>query len=216
MIDLSLNVTTGMQTCGVPWHTDVSIEAMGTIETVGRNTKRIVIGSHSGTHMDAPSHFYEAGKNMEALDIECMCGNVSIIDLSECAPGTVVTPDMLPEEKLTERVLLIYGWYVHWNTENYYKDFPVLSIEAAKKMLDAGVRFVAMDTPSPDSAQAISLNEDSPVHKLFLGKEMIIVEYLCNTKQIDINKQYEIFALPLKLVGSDGSPCRVFLREKGE
>ena len=62
IIDLSLTLDNQCQTCGVPWHTEVAVERMGTIDKVGRNTSRFVLGSHSATHMDAPSHFFE-GKN---------------------------------------------------------------------------------------------------------------------------------------------------------
>lgn len=214
IIDLTMEIVSGMKTCNTPWHSDVNIEAMGSIQEVGRNTKRIVLGSHSGTHMDAPSHFIEDGIGIDQLCLETMCGDISIFDLSYCGPKTVVTPDMLDENLLSDRILLKYGWYTMWDTEEYYESFPILSMGTAEKIVRAGVKFVAMDTPSPDAARAILEKDDSPVHKLFFQNNIIIVEYLTNTDAIDRNKKYEIFALPLKVTGSDGAPCRVILREQ--
>ena len=62
--DLSFDIETGMPTCGTPWHQVVSITQMGKINDVGRNTHAILLGSHSGTHMDAPYHFIEDGITM--------------------------------------------------------------------------------------------------------------------------------------------------------
>lgn len=214
IIDLTMDIASGMKTCKTAWHSDVKVEVMGSIQEVGRNTRRIVVGSHSGTHMDAPLHFIEGGIGIDQLNLEVMCGDVNILDLSYCGPRTVVTPDMLDENLLSERILLKYGWYTMWETAEYYEGFPILSIEAAEKIVHAGVKFIAMDTPSPDSARAIQEKDDSPVHKYFFEHNVIIVEYLTNTDAINRDKQYEIFALPLKVAGSDGAPCRVILREK--
>lgn len=214
IIDLTMDIASGMKTCKTAWHSDVKVEVMGSIQEVGRNTRRIVLGSHSGTHMDAPLHFMEGGIGIDQLNLEAMCGDVNILDLSYCGPRTVVTPDMLDENLLSERILLKYGWYTMWETAEYYEGFPILSIEAAQKIVHAGVKFIAMDTPSLDSARAIQEKDDSPVHKYFFKHNVIIVEYLTNTDAINRHKQYEIFALPLKVAGSDGAPCRVILREK--
>ena len=75
------------------------------------------------------------------------------------------------------------------------------------------MKLMAMDTPSPDNGNAISELDDSPNHKTLLAADVVIVEYLNNTDRIDFRKEYEIIALPLKVVGADGSPSRVVLRE---
>lgn len=100
--------------------------------------------------------------------------------------------------------------------KEYYKDFPFFSIEAAEYLVKSGIKLIALDTPSPDSGQNIKLGGkyDSPVHKLFLENEIIIIEYLTNTDKINCDKKLKIVALPLKLKGIDGSPARVIIMEE--
>ncbi|MBQ7582165.1 MAG: cyclase family protein, partial [Lachnospiraceae bacterium] len=208
LIDLTLDVETGMPTCGTPWHQTVEIRSLGKLAEVGRNTSSILLGSHSGTHMDAPKHFIDNGKGIETLSLDLLCGPVTMVDLRNKQAGDVVTLDDVRELNITERMLFIFGWYKHFKTDRYYKDFPYFSGEAVDWLMEKGMRLMAMDTPSPDTGSAIydtdAQEADSPNHKKMLAKEIIIVEYLCNTDMIDLSRQYELIALPLKLKGSDG------------
>ena len=216
-IDLSFLIESEMPTCGTPWHQTVKIHQMGTISEVGRNTHQIVIGSHSGTHMDAPYHFYQNGETIERLDLELMCGEISIVDLSFYGKGDVVTLNAIKHQKVTKRMLFVFGWNKYWKKDAYYKDFPYFSQEAIKYLIKNGMRFIAMDTPSPDNGNIIkNMKEDSPNHKELLANGVIIVEYLTNTQYLDKNKKYRIMALPLKIAGADGSPCRVIAEEVNE
>lgn len=212
IIDLSLLIETGMPTCGTAWHQTVEIAQMGKLDEVGRNTSKIVLGSHSGTHMDAPAHFIEGGNAIESLDLEILCGPVKVIDFTGLNSKVVKRQDF-EQISLDERILLKFGWNKMWKTSDYYKDFPYLELDAAEYLIQQGVKLIAMDTPSPDTGSAIGAIDDSPVHKLFLKNGIVIVEYLTNTELLEDNKKYEIIALPLKLSGSDGSPARVVVRE---
>ena len=213
--DLSLDIETGMPTCGTPWHQTVEITHMGTIGGVGRNTHRIVLGSHSGTHMDAPYHFIEDGITMEKLDTDLMWGRASVIDFRNKGAGDTVTVPDVKNLKITERMIFVFGWYHNWKTDRYYKDFPYFETDAVQYLLDNGMKVMAMDTPSPDYGGAIKeKNEnDSPNHKLLLKSGVLIIEYLNNTDVLEGGKEYELVALPLKVKGSDGSPARVLARE---
>lgn len=214
IIDLSFMVESNMPTCGTPWHQKVVVEKMGTLDEVGRNTHRIILGSHSGTHMDAPLHFIESGKGMETLSLDLLCGKVSIVDFSRFGQGDIVSLDDVKALNITERMLFKFGWYKNWKTEQYYKEFPYFSQQAICYLLEKGMRLMAMDTPSPDCGNAISdLENDSPNHKILLQEEVIIIEYLNNTDALKTQKEYELIALPLKVKGSDGCPCRVIARE---
>lgn len=214
VIDLTLPVETGMPTCGTPWHQKVSIERMGKISEVGRNTSKIILGSHSGTHMDAPLHFIEGGNDIKSLNLDYLCGAVTVVDLSRYGQGDVVPLSAVEHVKVTERMLFRFLWYKNWKTSRYYDKFPYFSGEAIDFLIDNGMKVIALDTPSPDDGGAITdLSNDSPNHKKMLRKGIIIVEYLNNTEVLDASKKYEIIALPLKLVGSDGSPSRVIARD---
>lgn len=214
IIDLSLTLDSACQTCGVPWHTTVTVERLGTIGEVGRNTSRFVLGSHSATHMDAPSHFFDGMNNIDQLDLNLCIGEVTCVDMRGKKANDVVTLADVRGLAVTERMLFVFGWDQWWKTAEYYKNTPYFEKEAIEFLLDRGMRFMAMDTPSPDTTSSIGKKDDSPMHKLLLSREVIIVEYLCNTSEIDFEKKHEIIALPLKIKGADGCPARVVLREE--
>ena len=213
--DLTFDVETGMPTCGTPWHQVVEISRMGKIETVGRNTSKIVLGSHSGTHMDAPMHFIDNAKDISKLDLNLLCGEIEIVDFTKFKQGDVVEIEDVKKLKIAERMLFRFDWFKKWKTDDYYFKFPYFSTGAVEFLYEKGMRLMALDTPSPDDGSAIKNVgvEDSPNHKFLLNKEVIIVEYLCNTDMLETNKKYEIIALPIKVVGSDGAPSRVIVRE---
>ena len=213
IIDLSLTIDNECQTCGTPWHQKVMIEKMGNLETVGRNTSRIVLGSHSATHMDAPLHFINGAHGIDKNDLDICVGDVTCVDFRHIGVGEVVSVADIKNLNISTRMLFVFGWFKNWKTKEFYKGFPYFSKEAVKYLIDNGMKLMALDTPSPDNGSAINEKDDSPNHKLLLQKDIIIVEYLCNTDKIDFKKKYEIIALPLKIANSDGSPSRVILRE---
>lgn len=215
IVDLSFEIESNMPTCGTAWHQCVEINAMGTIESVGRNTHKILVGSHSGTHMDAPFHFLNDGKRVQDLDISKMIGPVTIVDFRSIGYGNVVSLEDVHKIEVTNRMLFVFGWYRNWKTDRYYDEFPYFSQEAVKYLIDKGMKLMAMDTPSPDAGSAISdiEGEDSPNHKLLLRNEILIVEYLNNTEELLDGRKYELISLPLKIRDSDGSPARVLARE---
>ncbi len=213
--DLSYNIEENMPTCGTPWHQKVEITHLGKIDTVGRNTQRIVLGSHTGTHMDAPYHFIEDGITMEALDINLMWGNITVVDFRNKRQGDVVTLDDVKKIEVKERLLFVFGWYHNWKTDDFYKDFPYFETDAVKYLLNGGMKVMAMDTPSPDNGNAIKVigECDSPNHLMLLKSKAFVIEYLCNTDVLVGGKEYEMISLPLKVKGSDGSPARVLIKE---
>lgn len=217
IIDLTLKVESKMPTCGTSWHQNVQIEQMGTLEEVGRNTSSILLGSHSGTHMDAPRHFIDEGSGIDSIDLNILCGDVNIVNLRNKEAGDIVHLSDIKRIKITTRMIFAFGWYKHWKSERYYKHFPYFSEEAINYLIKNGMRLMALDTPSPDCGDAIhsidGRDSDSPNHKMMLKNGIVIVEYLNNTDLIDLSKKYEIIALPLRVVGVDGCPSRVILRE---
>ena len=214
--DLTFDVETGMPACGTPWHQTVEISRLGTLETVGRNTQKIVLGSHSGTHMDAPYHFINDGITMEALNTDLMWGKITVVDFRTKGQGDIVTLDDIRKIKVSERMLFAFGWYHYWKTNQYYDRFPYFETEAIEYLLNNGMKVMALDTPSPDDGSAIMEKGecDSPNHLLLLKGEALIIEYLNNTDVLVGGKEYEMVSLPLKLKGSDGSPARVLIKEE--
>lgn len=214
LIDLTLNLETDMPTCGTKWHQKVKVEQLGKIDDVGRNTSKIVFGSHSGTHMDAPKHFIQNGKTIEQLDMNNLIGPAKVVFFTNKKSGSIVELEDVENIEVTEKMIFVFGWYKNWKTDRYYKEFPYFSEEAIKYLVKKGMKTIAMDTPSPDNGGNINDKKcDSPNHKYMLKKGIVIIEYLNNTKKLKKDKKYKLIALPLKIKGSDGSPARVIVEE---
>ncbi len=210
IIDLSYPISEGMLRFQAPWHPDVKLEAMGSIETVGRNTTRISLGSHTGTHMDAPRHFIGDGASIESLPLSLLVGKVSIMDFSSMGPNSAVAPGMFENKKLGKRVIFRFGWGRKWGDLGFYKDYPFFSPESARLLAAKGVELLCMDTPSPDDSRIrLGSEEDSKIHKIMLSSGITLVEYLANLDQVDDMDGWSIIAMPLKIAGADGSPARV-------
>ena len=165
MIDLSLLIDNNCMTCGTPWHEKVKIEKLGALETVGRNTSRFLLGSHSATHMDAPLHFIEGEHGIDGIDPERCWGPVTCVDLHRKKCGSIVGLDDVKSLEVTERMLFVFGWWRYWKTPHYYERFPFFSTEAIRYLVESGMKFMALDTPSPD--------DGSGIQKIVLGNIFI-------------------------------------------
>lgn len=213
IIDLTFAVDNECMTCGTPWHEPVQLKQLGKLQEVGRNTTSIHLGSHSGTHMDAPAHFYDHVYGIDEIDLSQVCGYVSIVNFTGKGKGELVGLCDVKSISVTSRMIFVFGWYKYWKTDGYYEDFPFFSQEAVQYLVEKGLRVMALDTPSPDSVKDIGNKEDSPNHKFLLKKGVVLIEYLTNTNKLLNGKNYSLVALPLKLKGIDGSPARVIVIE---
>ena len=217
IIDLTFPIHEGMATFPSHWHPVVEITQLGRHGIENRETRKMVLGSHTGTHCDAPRHFVPGGQTIDELLLEVLIGPATVVDFSDCQPGQEIGSAEL-EGKLgnrtPERLLLRYNWSRHWGKMAYYQDYPFISQDAARWLIRRGVKLVGMDTPSPDNpkhSQGTAL--DSPVHKVLLENGVILLEYLCNFKELQ-RPEVELIALPLKISGGDGAPARCVAIEK--
>lgn len=217
IIDLTYPLHEGMTSFNAPWHPPFEMHQLARIGHEGRETRKIVFGSHTGTHLDAPLHFVPGGGTVDALDLNVLVGPVSILDFSHLPENTAVTPEMIPAHKVSTRMIFRFGWSRYWGTKKFYTDYPFFPAATAHFLVERGVKLVGMDSPSPDDARItctyaeLGSDKDSPAHKVFLPARVILVEYLTNLDQVTDPDGWTLAALPLKLKGCDGAPSRVIL-----
>jgi kynurenine formamidase len=177
----------------------------------GRETRKLVLGTHTGTHMDAPLHFIENGASIDQAALDLFVGRASVLDFTPCKPLQKI--DIADLERrmpngVPPRIILQTDWSEHFGRLKYYNEYPFLSESAAKWLVEKGVRLIAMDTPSPDNpAHSRNSGKDSPNHQVILGAGVHLVEYVCNLKALT-QREVELIVMPLKLQGCDGSPVR--------
>ena len=204
-IDISVPIHDGMLSW--PSNPDVEITQHGTIADKGSNSLKIVAGSHFGTHADAPKHFVDDGRTIDAIEPERFIGKVLVVDLTGVAKdalGPAELEPVVPEG--TERVILKTA-----NTTNgllqkpFTEDYVALSGDGSKWLADRGVRLVGIDYLSVQKR-----GPDRRGHTELLGKDIVILEGLW---LVDAPAgEYELIALPLRIKDGDGAPARVLLR----
>jgi kynurenine formamidase len=216
IIDLTFPLEEGMTTFPVHWHPPVEITQLGRFGIEDRETRKITLGTHTGTHLDAPRHFVPGGKTVETLDLNVLVGPATLIDFSGLDPlHEISIADLrIHLDTIPKRLVLRFDWPKYWGTLRYYENHPFLSDSAAEWLAEGGMKLLAMDTPMPDSPKnGRGTANDSPVHKILLRKEVILCEYLCNLDKIS-QKEFQLIALPLKINGADGSPMRCIAIER--
>jgi arylformamidase len=169
------------------------------------NVSAVALGTHTGTHIDAPAHCFAGAAGVDALPLEILCGPAFVLDLAaDGATAGPITPDVLaavPAGCL--RLLLRTHDGRLWNGEP--TPDAALNEDAAQRLIERGVRLAGIDRPSIAPA-----HEPLPVHRLLLGTGVIILEGL--ELRAAPAGPCELFCLPLKLAGADGAPARVALR----
>jgi len=217
IIDLTMLIEEGMQTFASHCHPIVEITQLGRHGIENRETKKIVLGTHTGTHIDAPRHFIKDGKTIEFIQLEQINGNATVVDFSSCKDKTEITINDLKKELegySCERIVLRFDWDIKaLGSSRYYKDHPYLSESAATWLVERGCKLIALDTPQPDNPEnGFGTEKDAPVHKILLSNNVIIAEYLVNLSQIT-HKTIQLIVAPIKIKDGDGAPARCFAIE---
>lgn len=165
----------------------------------------MVMGTHTGTHIDAPSHYLKGGRTVDEIPLERLAGPARVLDCSDA--GSVIDPGCLDGRLAGTRTLLLKTWFS--DRQEFDPGYPSLSLEAAQALVDAGITCLGTDAPSIEE-----LHCDGSVHRLLLGSGMVILELL------DLSAvpegDYFMVALPMRLKGADGSPVRAVLWDKEE
>jgi arylformamidase len=217
IIDLSLSLHEGMMTFPTHWHPVVEISILGRHGIEGRETRKVTLGTHTGTHTDAPLHFIPNGKGIDEVPLEVLVGEATVLNFAPAQPNHEIGIPALKEKlggKVPTRLILRTDWSDCFGKMTYYNNYPFFSQEAARWLVDGGCRMIAMDTPSPDNpAHSRNSGNDSPNHKVLLGAEVVLVEYLCNLRSLS-KPVVELVVLPLKIKGADGAPTRCVAIER--
>lgn len=166
------------------------------------NVSELDMGAHSGTHVDAPSHFLEGGAGAETLPLEILIGPAEVVDADAATTAldlmTVRNLELPPQG--TERVLFKTRNSQLWDRDEFTRDFVRLDEEAAAYMVERGARLLGIDYLSIGDAAA---------HRVLLSAGVVCIEGL-DLREIEPGS-YELVCLPLKLAGSDGAPARAVL-----
>ena len=168
------------------------------------NVTRITLTTHSGTHLDVPSHCRDGGATVDHLPLSLLLGKARVLDLR--GTGAIGRRELarLPVRG-EERVLLLTDNSLLWESPGFQDDFTHLTDDGAAYLIEAGVRLVGIDYLSIEGiASGIT------VHRMLLDAGVVILEGI-NLAEVEPG-EYELICLPLKIAGGDGAPARAILR----
>lgn len=167
------------------------------------NTALLSTSTHTGTHVDAPYHYDEAGQKLGEVPLNVYVGPCRVLHV----PGHPVVPERVLEGlgELPPRVLLFTGQRARWDA--FPADFSALSPGLVRALAARGVKLIGTDAPSVDPLTSKTLD----AHHACREAGVYILEglNLAGVPQGD----YELICLPLPLADADGAPARAVLRE---
>ena len=169
------------------------------------NVSTLTLSPHVGAHADAPLHYDPQGAPVGALDLAPYLGRCRVIHAIACGP--LVEPRHVEHAlaDLPPRVLV--RTYRRMPVDRWDAALAAYAPETIRLLADAGVRLVGIDTASIDPAASKTLDS----HQVIRQRDLRVLE---NLVLDDVPEgDYELIALPLKLMAADASPVRAVLRE---
>jgi arylformamidase len=197
------------KTIPVPGHPCPRFEPLTTLERDGVRNTTVTMSIHTGTHIDAPSHFIEDGAAIDEIPIDRFHRPGVRLDLGAMAqPGEPITLEHLqnagfdPSEVRDKIIMLASGWSDQaWESERLYETNPYLAQDAAEALADASPSALGLDFAVDDA-------KPWPNHTILLGAGVLLIENLMRLPELP-RDGFDVMAFPLKLVGENGGPTRV-------
>ncbi len=206
IFDISLPVSPKLPVW--PGDPPVELELVSSMDAGAHdNISRLACSVHTGTHVDAPHHFLNDHRSVDALSLDVLTGPALVIQIPESVD--LVTAVILENAAIpsgTSRLLLKTRNSQLWERgeKEFIKDFVGVSLDGAEWLVQAGVKLVGIDYLS-----IAPYKQSIPTHTALLKPGIVILEGL------DLSAvspgSYDLYCLPLKLVGSDGAPARAIL-----
>jgi arylformamidase len=204
-IDISVSLRDGM----VNWPGDppVRINRILDVERGDSHTlSAISMGSHSGTHIDAPLHFIKSGKGISDMPVDVAVGRARVLEIEDAV--SMKPAELVPFGiRRGERILFKTRNSELWRSDRFVEDFVFLTDEAADFLAARRVKVVGVDYLSVGAFKG-----GGHAHRALLGAGVWIIEGL-DLSQVSPGG-YDLICLPLKLDRGDGAPARAIVRRR--
>ncbi|MBN1592296.1 MAG: cyclase family protein [Candidatus Coatesbacteria bacterium] len=205
LIDISISLSA--RTVTYPGDPNVVIETIkgddpGDVALV----HKFCMGSHSGTHIDAPAHMIREGNALQKIDLNKLIGPCSVVDCTDCEQA--IDADRIRKSKLPlrTRVLLRTRNSEIISGGEFRRDFVHLTPDGASFLAERGVCLVGIDYLSIGASGPAGVE----THRQLLSRDIVILEGLDLSRALE--GEYDLICLPLKLDVPDGAPVRAVLR----
>ena len=204
LFDISVPVMNG----GVvyPGNPEIHIEPQQDMAKGGSsNVSLLSIGSHTGTHVDAPKHMIPGGAGVESIPLDALTGPALVIEFDNDVMA--VTEAYLRAQLVagSERILLKTRNSGFIRQRDFHRDYTYLAPDGAEYLVSLGVRLVGIDYLSIEQFHS----GHHRTHKTLLSRGVVIVEGI-DLSDVPPGK-YQLYCLPILLQGIDGAPARAVL-----
>jgi arylformamidase len=205
IIDLSCLIEEDMGVIEFPTTPPV-IKDITSLEEHGYLVHQFEFTSLTGTYLEASTHIFPDGEKLNELDLDRFVRPATIFHLQNIGPRHAITVEELKavgvEMKSGDAALISTGWDQMWKNTNYYSDTPFFTIGAIKWLIEKDAQIIGADFGNYDSPE-----RPLEVVKLMMATNRLLLAPLVNvTKITDVRPL--LIALPLKIKGTCGSPCR--------
>lgn len=200
IIDISIPISPTMPT----WPGDPAVRLIphGSPATEGFHVSELTLGTHTGTHVDPPAHFFPGAATVDQLALEALIGPAVVADV--CAgDGPVEAADLAPVDLEGTTRLLLRTSSTPW--PEHPEHWRGLSAGASELLVAKGVELVGIDSLSIDEPSSGTF----PAHRILLAAGTVIVEGL-DLSNVQAGPA-ELCCLPLAITGADGAPARAVL-----
>ena len=212
---LDLTMPFSEKTIPVPGHPCPRLEPLTTLERDGVRNTTMTISIHTGTHIDAPSHFIKDGASIDEIPIDRFRRPGLCLDLRSMAEagfpitlGNLKSAGFEPSETEGSILMLATGWSDQaWRSERLYESNPFLAEDAAEAIAGASPSALGLDFAVDDT-------KPWPNHTILLGAGVLLIENLMRLPELPASG-FEVTAFPLRLVGQNGGPTRVVAEPGG-
>lgn len=204
VIDISLPLSEA--TIVYPGNVPLKIETHAHMPEATTHLSKITMGTHTGTHVDAPMHAVIGGNSLDAIPLDTFIGLCRVVDATHRGPGEAVKFEDLGNVVLGERILIKTSNSLR-GFRQFYNDYVYLDGDAADKLAEIGVKLVGIDYLSIKQKGS----KDQRPHTSILEKNIPIIEGI-NLNYVGAG-HYELICLPINFIGVEGGPVRAILRE---
>lgn len=171
----------------------------------GANVSELCLGSHTGTHVDAPAHFVDGAQTIDAVPLDVLIGPARLLDMT--GRGSIARSGLASANLSgVTRVLFKTDNSRLWRDSAFHEKFTYIEPDAAAFLASLGVKLVGVDYLSVEKPHTGT----HPTHHALLDNGVIAIEGL------DLSAvpqgDYELICLPLKVAGAEAAPARVILR----
>jgi arylformamidase len=216
VIDLTMRITPSIRV--YPGSPQPSFIPWSKFDCHGYDSEVMFMSTHTGTHVDAPSHFKPGLASIDMISSDRLVCNAVLIRAEKSANQLIEGQDLGNHQiREGDAVVIATGWEKRSGGRDYMSENPGLSEQAARYLARKRVNAVAIDCPSIDRGA----DSRFIAHNILLSYDILVVENLCNLNKVGSNRRsrsknsmssattFTLIISPLKLGGATGSPARV-------